>query len=76
MRGREEWFVKSSLQGLPRQGLQWQFIGDHPSDVRDGAQGDTMKTEMNLRRGEKPNRNAKELGSSLIVLGAIEEWET
>lgn len=68
--------MKALLQGLPRQGLQRQLIRDLPSDVRDGVQGAQTNTEMNLRRGEKPNRNAKGFGSSLIVSGAIEEWET
>lgn len=40
------------------------------------CQGAQTKMEMNQRRGEKPNGNAKEFGSSLTVLGAIEEWET
>ena len=60
-------FISETAQAGFARAIYWRL------SVREGV---PEKMEMNLRRGEKPNRIAKEFGSSLTVLGAIEEWET
>lgn len=68
--------MKASLQGLPREVCKGNLLETIHQMLEMELKGAQTKMEMNLRRGEKPNRNAKEFGLSLIVLGAIEEWET